>query len=152
MPLDDLSPVPRYRQVAEIIRARIETGELAEGDAIPSRLQLQDEYGIARDTAAKALKVLVDAGLVVVVPGRGARVARRGLEGAGVAWRDSRAEQGLKVRYLGITEGLRLKGVAVREGEEVRPVHGLIRQDRGHPVWPARAQALPSGHPCGPGP
>lgn len=80
MPLDDLSPVPRYRQVAEIIRARIETGELAEGDAIPSRLQLQEEYGIARDTAAKALKVLVDAGLVVVVPGRGARVARRGLD------------------------------------------------------------------------
>ena len=77
MPLDDLSPVPRYLQVAAIIRARIGQGELKEGDAIPSRLQLQDEYGIARDTAAKALRVLVDEGLVVVVPGRGARVARR---------------------------------------------------------------------------
>lgn len=77
MPLDDLSPVPRYLQVAAIIRARIERGELAEGDPIPSRLEIQAEYGVARDTAAKALRVLVNEGLVVVVPGRGARVARR---------------------------------------------------------------------------
>jgi DNA-binding GntR family transcriptional regulator len=77
VPLDDLSPVPRYRQVAGIIRARIETGQLAEGDQIPSRDQMQQDYGIARDTAAKALRLLVDEGLVVVVPGRGARVARR---------------------------------------------------------------------------
>lgn len=55
----------------------IESGELAEGDAIPSRDRLQEDYGIARDTAAKALRLLVDEGLVVVVPGRGARVARR---------------------------------------------------------------------------
>lgn len=69
--------MPRYLQVAAIIRTRIEQGELGEGDAIPSRLQLQQEYGVARDTAAKALKVLVDEGLVVVVPGLGARVTRR---------------------------------------------------------------------------
>lgn len=80
VPLDDLSPVPRYLQVAAIIRTRIEQGELGERDAIPSRLQLQQEYGVARDTAAKALRVLVDEGLVVVVPGLGARVTRRGLE------------------------------------------------------------------------
>lgn len=77
MALDDLSPVPRYLQVAAILRAMIESGELAEGDQIPSRERLQDLYGIARDTAAKALKVLVNEGLAVVVPGRGARVARR---------------------------------------------------------------------------
>lgn len=75
--MDDLSPIPRYQQVAGIIRARIESGELGEGDPIPSRDRMQEEYGIARDTAAKALRVLVDEGLVVVVPGRGARVARR---------------------------------------------------------------------------
>src|SRR6266705_3441531 len=85
MPLDDLSPMPRYLQIAQIIRARIEQGELPEGAAIPSRLQLQQEYGVARDTAAKALRVLVDEGLVVVVPGLGARVTRRGLAGEGLA-------------------------------------------------------------------
>ena len=77
VPLDELSPVPRYQQVAALIRAQIESGELGEGDPIPTREQMQQEYGVARDTAAKALRVLVDEGLVVVVPGLGARVARR---------------------------------------------------------------------------
>ena len=77
MTLDDLSPVPRYQQIAGIIRDRIESGELGEGDHIPSQKEIQDTYGVARATAAKALRVLPDEGIVVVVPGVGARVARR---------------------------------------------------------------------------
>jgi len=79
VPLDDLSPVPRYLQVAAILRGMIQRGELREGDAIPSRETIQADYQVARDTAAKALRVLVQEGLVVVVPGRGARVARQSL-------------------------------------------------------------------------
>lgn len=75
--LDPLSPIPRYRQVAGIIRTQIEQGELSEGDSIPSQIQIQQEYGVAKATASKALAVLVEEGLVVVVPGLGARVARR---------------------------------------------------------------------------
>jgi DNA-binding GntR family transcriptional regulator len=69
--------VPRYRQIAGIIRGQIEQGQLQPGDRIPSQQQMQDEYAVAKATAAKALKVLVNEGLVVVVPGLGARVARR---------------------------------------------------------------------------
>jgi len=75
--LDPVSPVPRYLQIAAIIRARIERGELRPGDPIPSQNTIIQTYGVARATAAKALKVLKDEGTVVVVPGVGALVARR---------------------------------------------------------------------------
>jgi GntR family transcriptional regulator len=75
--LDPVSPVPRYLQVAAIIRGRIERGELQPGDPIPSQITIMQTYGIARATAHKALGVLKDEGTVVVVPGVGALVARR---------------------------------------------------------------------------
>jgi GntR family transcriptional regulator len=75
--LDPVSPVPRYLQIAAIIRARIERGELQPGDPIPSQITIIQTYGVARATAAKALKVLKDEGAVVVVPGVRALVARR---------------------------------------------------------------------------
>lgn len=70
--------MPVYRQVAAIIRARIEAGEIPPGRAIPSEKQLVGEYGIARETARKAVKVLRDEGLVEIVQGRGAYVIARG--------------------------------------------------------------------------
>ncbi len=66
--------MPVYRQVAAVIRARIESGEIPDGRAVPSEKQLMGEYGIARETARKAVKVLRDEGLVEIVQGRGAYV------------------------------------------------------------------------------
>ena len=64
--------------MAGILRARIESGELAPKQRLPSIAGLVQEYGIARTTAAKALKVLVDEGLAEVVPGWGTYVTERG--------------------------------------------------------------------------
>jgi GntR family transcriptional regulator len=72
--VDHDSNVPPYRQVAAILRARIESGELMPGRRLPSIAGLVQEYGIARTTAAKALKVLVDEGVAEVVPGWGTYV------------------------------------------------------------------------------
>jgi DNA-binding GntR family transcriptional regulator len=72
--LDRESPEPPYQQVAAILRARIESGELAPRRRLPSIASLVQEYGIARTTAAKALKVLTDDGLAEVVPGMGTYV------------------------------------------------------------------------------
>lgn len=74
--LDPVSPVPRYLQIAAIIRGRIESGELRPGQPVPSQNTIVQTYGVARMTAHKALGVLVSEGLVVVVPGVGALVAR----------------------------------------------------------------------------
>ncbi len=44
---------------------------------MPSYTTLQQEYKVARGTAAKAVGVLVREGLVRIVPGRGAYVIKR---------------------------------------------------------------------------
>lgn len=74
MTVDPDAATPVYRQVAAIIRAAIESGQIPAGRAVPSEKQLMGEYGIARETARKAVKVLRDEGLVEIVQGRGAYV------------------------------------------------------------------------------
>jgi len=75
MKYDPLGPVPRYRQIAAIIRERIERGELEPSRPIPSEVQIEQEFGVARATARKAVALLRDWGLVVTVPGMGTYVA-----------------------------------------------------------------------------
>jgi len=73
---DPLAPVPRYRQIANIIRRRIESGELQPERPIPSEAQIMQEFGVARATARHAAELLRDEGLVVKVPGRGTFVRK----------------------------------------------------------------------------
>jgi DNA-binding GntR family transcriptional regulator len=74
MEYDPLAPVPRYRQIAAIIRERIESGELEPNRPIPSEVQIENEFGVARATARRAVAVLRDEGLIVTVPGMGSYV------------------------------------------------------------------------------
>jgi DNA-binding GntR family transcriptional regulator len=46
--LDDLSGIPRYLQVARVIEAEIRAGQWTPGNAVPSRNQLAERFGIAR--------------------------------------------------------------------------------------------------------
>ena len=74
MTIDHLGGTPVYLQLADILRALIERGELAPDRPLPSYTTLMQEHGVARGTAAKAVQVLVGEGLVRIVPGRGAYV------------------------------------------------------------------------------
>jgi GntR family transcriptional regulator len=67
---------PVYVQLAGILREQIRSGELQPRRPIPSVRALVEQYGVARGTAAKAVQVLADEGLVRVVAGRGWFVAR----------------------------------------------------------------------------
>ena len=49
-------------------------GELRRDRPVPSESQLQQEFGVARGTARKAIQVLRDHGLVITVHGRGSYV------------------------------------------------------------------------------
>ena len=69
--IDDLSGLPRYVQVARIIESEIRSGQWQPGNPAPSRQQLADRFGIARETAAHAHRVLVESGYLVSVPGVG---------------------------------------------------------------------------------
>jgi DNA-binding GntR family transcriptional regulator len=69
---------PPYRQIAAWLRARIVAGEFEPDiDPLPSEKDLVDMFGVARDTARRAIAVLRDEGLVHTVPQRGTYVTRR---------------------------------------------------------------------------
>jgi DNA-binding GntR family transcriptional regulator len=51
------------------LRRRIESGELAPGDALPSMTALAEEFAVAKVTIQKAVAVLKVEGLVTGVPG-----------------------------------------------------------------------------------
>jgi DNA-binding GntR family transcriptional regulator len=63
-----------YIRIAAFLAGRITAGELAPGQATPSITRLCADHGVARQTAARALHVLQDAGLVHRVPGLGYHV------------------------------------------------------------------------------
>ena len=72
--IDLHSREPSYLQLAAILRARIESGEIVPSEALPSITFLVQETGLAVGTIRKAIKVLADEGLIVTVPGRGSFV------------------------------------------------------------------------------
>jgi GntR family transcriptional regulator len=67
--IDYAAADPPFRQLAAILRGQIERGELT--GAVPSITALMQTYGVAKNTARKAVSVLAEAGLVRVVPGWG---------------------------------------------------------------------------------
>ncbi|ADB34844.1 transcriptional regulator, GntR family [Kribbella flavida DSM 17836] len=63
-------PAP-YQRIAATIRHRISTGDLRQGDRVPSTRELMRAYGVAMATATKALTTLQQEGLVHSRPGVG---------------------------------------------------------------------------------
>ncbi|KUP97782.1 GntR family transcriptional regulator [Thermobifida cellulosilytica] len=65
---------PVWVQLASILAARIVAGRYQRGRVIPSENQVIGEFGVARSTVRKAVKLLVEEGLVRTVHGRGSYV------------------------------------------------------------------------------
>jgi DNA-binding GntR family transcriptional regulator len=76
-------PVPLYMQVVRQIRAQIASGDLAEGERIPSQREMMQHWRISMQTASKVIGALKTEGLAipsigrdtVVAPGAAARIA-----------------------------------------------------------------------------
>lgn len=62
------------RQIADDLRARIDSGDLAPGDRLPGEPALVTTYGVAKETARRALTLLVTEGLAVRRRGSGTYV------------------------------------------------------------------------------
>ncbi len=71
MSVEFLGPEPIYRQIAAILRERIENGTYRPGYPIPSTAALCDEFGVTHRTVRAATKILVEEGLLVGAVGRG---------------------------------------------------------------------------------
>ncbi|MFE9694457.1 GntR family transcriptional regulator [Micromonospora sp. NPDC005806] len=60
-----------FRQLADLLRDRITSGDLAPGASLPSELRLAQEYGMSRTSVRQAISLLRSEGLVIVQPPRG---------------------------------------------------------------------------------
>jgi GntR family transcriptional regulator len=65
------SPIPLYHQLADIILAKIRSGEYPAGSRIPSENSLASRYGIGRPTARQATDLLVRKDLLMRKRGSG---------------------------------------------------------------------------------
>ncbi|KOX32929.1 MULTISPECIES: GntR family transcriptional regulator [Streptomyces] len=74
--IDHEGPVTPYRQLAEILKARIARGDWAEGRPIASENSLVQQYGLARTTVRRAIAALVEERVVWTVQGRGSYVGQ----------------------------------------------------------------------------
>ncbi|MCL2788731.1 MAG: GntR family transcriptional regulator [Micrococcales bacterium] len=75
--IDPTGDRPAYRQLADALRAAIESGEIGPGEQLPSERSLMEQSGTARGTVRQAIAQLRVEGLIEIEHGRGAFVRRR---------------------------------------------------------------------------
>ncbi|GAA1526595.1 hypothetical protein GCM10009678_05090 [Actinomadura kijaniata] len=72
--MTDEIPRTAYEEVADKLRAQIESGTLRVGDAIPSTAQICKDYGVSTTVARRAVSELRSAGLLIGRAGKGVYV------------------------------------------------------------------------------
>src|SRR5260370_2387457 len=68
---------PLYRQIADDLRIKIESGDLAQGSQLATEVELRDQYNASRNTVRDAIKWLTTLGLVEPRPGQGTFVVEK---------------------------------------------------------------------------
>jgi len=76
MPFEN-KKVPLYYQLESVLREKINSGRLIEGERLPSETELSREYRVSRITVRQALASLADEGLIERRQGRGTFVAQK---------------------------------------------------------------------------
>lgn len=143
IPLSNDGHVPMWFQIAERLRAAIESGGFEPGDVLPSEAELNAAFGVSRATSRAALNELQNEGLIVRRAGKGSIVLSRRI--------DQPAEQ-----MSGFSEDMRRRGLtpshetlesgcfpANREAAEALEVK------RETPVFRSRRLLLADGEPMG---
>ena len=62
--IDRKKPIPFYYQIEEILREKIISGEIKEGEPIPTEEKLEEIFGVSRTTIRQAISNLVRSGLL----------------------------------------------------------------------------------------
>lgn len=64
-----------WLQVADDLKAMIDSGELGPGAKLPGEAELSELYGVSRDTIRRATQELASEGRIVILHGRGTFVS-----------------------------------------------------------------------------
>lgn len=98
MGLNEVSRLPLYVQLKELIKEKIEKGEWKINDKIPSERDLEKDYDVSRMTVRKAIIELVNEDILIRKQGKGTFV------------KELRIEQDL-VKLKSFTQEMRLRGL-----------------------------------------
>lgn len=69
--IDKANPLPLYLQLADILQQRIDSGELSQGEPLPSERLLRETYDVSRSTVREAVSHLKQRGIVDTRRGSG---------------------------------------------------------------------------------
>ncbi|GIH91273.1 GntR family transcriptional regulator [Planobispora siamensis] len=120
MAIDPSADRPVYKQLADLIRARIEEGELRPGQRLPAESDYVAEFGISRDSVRRAMAVLRGEGLIVTEL-RGSRVRDAGeavtVQVAPGAQVTARMPTEPERKQLGVAEGVPILVITEPDGE-----------------------------------
>lgn len=122
MTVDPTADRAVFRQLADVLRDQIGTGDLPAGSVLPSEATLCQMHGVSRVSVRRAVALLRAEGLVVTVPGRGSFVRQTQavnvetvLAGSTVAARPAtEAER----RSLALPEGWPVLVITSADGDE----------------------------------
>jgi DNA-binding GntR family transcriptional regulator len=106
---------PKYAQVVDEIKRRIEAGDYPPGSLLPSEHQLVQDFGVSRPTVVKALSALRQENWIETQQGRGSFV--RGRPALAQAERTRPAQNVLELPEA------QLEGDLVQAGVKVAPPH-----------------------------
>ena len=76
-PIFGATPIPRYLQLADLFRQRVDKGEWPAGSKLPSIDVLMSQFDVARVTVRQAIAMLADEGLLSPQRGRGTFVTEK---------------------------------------------------------------------------
>ena len=91
--------IPIYYRLADDIKCQIESGELKQGDMLPTEGQLGENYGISRMTVRRGLALLTEARLIETIRGKGSFVTRPRLSQLVIDLKDNSIGNGKPLRY-----------------------------------------------------
>jgi DNA-binding transcriptional regulator YhcF (GntR family) len=147
---------PPYQRIATAIRERIRAGELRPGDRVPSTRRIVQEWGVAMVTAAKALGVLQQEGLVEARPGMGTVVrasehtraphrpggrppvlTRSRIVATAIAIADAEGIEALSMRHLAMELGVGPMTLYRHFASKDELVHAMVREVMGARPLPA---------------
>jgi DNA-binding GntR family transcriptional regulator len=135
MTVDPSDDRPLYKQLADLIRARINGNELPPGQRLPAEHDFAEEQGVSRDTVRQAIAILRNEGLIVTSK-RGSHVKKRAdLTAVHVAMGEIHARMPTEEerKKLGIHQGVPVLIVECEgRAEEIHPAdRTFIKIDRG---------------------
>lgn len=109
--IDPYNAVPKYYQLADILREKIDQGDWQPRSPIPSERQLESLYGISRTTIREAIDSLVRQGYLYREHGRGTFVSPQKLQKA-------------MLELTSFSEDLQRRGI--RPGQIIRSIEWIV--------------------------